>query len=394
MSDSADVVVIGGGSTGTSIAWQLARLGAGRIILLEKNALASGATGRSSAIIRMHYTHETLARMALNARGVFERFDEIVGGDAGFRRTGFIALVGSRDVEALKRNVEMHRRVGVSAQVLMPDELKKLEPRFELTREDGAAAWEPDSGYADPHGATTAYADAARRLGVDIRIGETMNAIRAGNDAVQAVETNLGRINTRAVVVAAGYRTRELVAPLGLDVPLTPVRHTIAIFQRTADFGSIHTVISDRVLGCYYRPEGNELTLVGTTAPYDGHEDHEVETDRAAREEDLHGQASRFWQRFPTQENATLRGGFTGAYDCSPDLQPMLGPVPGITGLHIAAGFSGHGFKLSPVVGELVAEKIVKGRTSLVDIDLFSPGRFAANRLITSPHAYSVATLG
>jgi len=392
--DTADVVVIGGGSTGTSIAWQLARLGAGRILLLEKKSLASGATGRSSAIIRMHYTHEVLVKMALRARGIFERFDQIVGGDSGFRRTGFIALIEARDVDALKKNVAMQRSVGVDARVLMPDDLKKLEPRFELIPEDGAAAWEPDSGHADPHSTANAYADAARRLGVEIRLDATVSAINARGGAVESIETNLGRIETRALVVTAGYHTRALIAPLGFDVPLMPVRHTIAIVERTPNFGAFHPVISDRVLGCYYRPEGGDLTLVGTTAPFDGIKDRDVDADRAPRDEDLHSQASRFSRRFPTQENAKLRGGYTGVYDCSPDLQPLLGPVPGIDGLHIAAGFSGHGFKLSPVIGELIAERIVKGRTSLIDIDFFNPGRFAENRLIKSAHSYSVATLG
>jgi glycine/D-amino acid oxidase-like deaminating enzyme len=342
----------------------------------------------------MHYTHEALVKMALRARGVFEHFDEIVGGDAGFRRTGFIALVGSRDIDALRKNVAMQNSVGVNACVLLPSDLRKLEPRFETIGEDGAAAWEPDSGHADPHCTANAYADAARRLGVEIRLDATVNRIRVDNGAIESVETNLGRIETRTLVVAAGYHTCALVAPLGFDVPLTPVRHTIATVQRTPRFGAFHPVISDRVLGCYYRPEGADLTLVGTTAPFDGLADRKVDTDRAPREEDLHSQAARFSRRFPSQGDAKLRGGYTGVYDCSPDLQPLLGPVPGIGGLHIAVGFSGHGFKLSPVIGELIAEKIVKGRTALVDIDFFNPGRFAQNRLIKSAHSYSVATLG
>ena len=168
----------------------------------------------------------------------------------------------------------------------------------------------------------------------------------------------------------------------------------MTIVQRSADFGVIHPVISDRVLGNYYRPEGDELTLVGTTAAADGHTDTEVEIDRAPADDELHGMAEKFWRRFPNQHAATLRGGFTGVYDCSPDLQPMLGPVRGIDGLHVAVGFSGHGFKLSPVIGELMAEQICDGRTTLVDLNLFSPSRFAEGRPITSPRPYSVSTLG
>jgi sarcosine oxidase subunit beta len=393
MAEAADVVVVGGGCEGTSIAWHLARAGAGRVVLLERHDLAAGATGRSSAIVRTHYTHEALVRMALAGRRVFERFADVVGGDAGFRRTGFLALVGPGDAAALGANVAMHRAVGVDARALSPDELRALEPRM-AADDVGAAAWEPDSGYADPHGATMGYAAAARRHGAEIRIGVTVMGLRAASGKLEAVETAGGRIATRAVVVAAGCRTRDLVAPLGIDVPLTAVRHDIAIVGRAADFGGIHPVVSDRVGGSYYRPEGDALTLIGTTSPHEGHVDPEVERDRTPHPDDAATLVARFAARFPGAERAVLRGGYTGVYDCSPDLQPLLGPVPEVEGLHVACGFSGHGFKLSPVIGQLLADKLLTGTTSLVDLEIFSPARFAAGRPITSPHPYSVSTHG
>jgi len=393
MHHTADIVIIGGGCTGTSIAMHLARRRAGRIVLIEKQGIAMGATGKSSAIVRTHYTHEALARMSLRALHVFENFADVGGGDAGFRRTGFLALVSPRDVDALNANVAMHRRVGIDAHVLMPDELRALEPRMSVEGV-GAVAWEPQSGYADPHGTTTAYADAARRDGVDFRIGATVRAVNVDKHGITQVLTDNGSIDTRIVVVAAGYRTRELLTPLGVDIPLTPIRHNMAIVQRTANFGSAPPIVSDRVLGSYFRPEGDELTLIGTTAANEGNEDREVEAERAPSSDELKILAERFHARFPNQDAATLRGGFTGVYDCSPDLQPMLGPVADIDGLYVAAGFSGHGFKLSPVIGELMAEQICEGRTTLVELDLFSPSRFVEWRPITSPHPYSTQTLG
>ncbi len=392
MSDTADIVVVGGGCEGTSTALQLARRGAGRIVLVEKQDIASGAPGRSSANVRMHYAHEALARMAFAARKIFEQFDEVIGGECGFRRTGFIALVPPADSEALRSIVAMHRQIGIDARALSPAELESVEPRL-MHEGVGAAAWEPESGHADPHTTTASYAAAARRQGVEIRTGVEVRRIVADARGIAGVETDRGTIETRTLVVAAGYRTRELLSPLGVDIPLTPVRHAIAIVQRAAEFGPMHPTISDRVLGSYYRPEGSELTLIGTTAPYDGHVDPEVETDRAVPPDELQTLSGRFWQRFPSQAAAVLRGGYTGVYDCSPDLQPMLGPVRPLPGLYIAVGFSGHGFKLSPVVGQLMAEKITTGRTTLVDLDLFSPMRFAENRPITVQHTYSMQTL-
>jgi sarcosine oxidase subunit beta len=390
---TADVVVIGGGCEGASTAWHLARLGAGRVVLLERQDLAAGATGRSSAIVRTHYTHEALVRMALAARRVFERFGDVVGGDPSFRRTGFLVLVGPEDVAALRANVAMHCAVGVDARVLLPADIAKLEPRL-TTEGVGAAAWEPDSGYADPHGATLGYASAARRHGAAIRVGVTVTRIATSAGTVTSVETTAGPIETRSVVVAAGYRTRDLLAPLGVDVPLTPVRHAIAIVGRSAAFGTIHPIVSDRINGSYYRPEGDALTLIGTTSPHEGHVDIDVEHDRPPYADDSETLVARFAARFPSEDGAVLRGGYTGVYDCSPDLQPMLGRVPQVSGLHIACGFSGHGFKLSPIIGQVMAESVMSGTTALVDLNLFSPARFAAGRSIASPHPYSVSTHG
>ncbi len=393
MADVADVVVVGGGCSGASIAWQLACRGAGRIVLLEKTGIAAGATGRSSAIVRTHYTHEALARMSFAALRIFERFDEVVGGEVGFHRAGLLVLLPPEDVEAVAANVAMHRRIGIDADALSLDALAELQPDMNLTG-IGAIAWEPQSGYADPVLAASAFAQAARLRGVDQRIGIEALALIVGPHGITGIETSMGPIQTGTVVVAAGYRSRELLAPLGFDLPLRPIRHTIAIVQRSPLFGKPHPTISDRVNGAYYRPDGQQLTLIGASSPFDGVEDVDVELDRTPDPEDELRLVTRFCDRFPSEAAAGLRRGYTGVYDCSPDLQPILGPVPGIGGLHVAAGFSGHGFKLSPITGELIAETIVDGRSTLVDLDLFSPGRFASGRLIDSPHSYSVTTHG
>jgi sarcosine oxidase, subunit beta len=385
--------VIGAGSAGTSIAWHLARRDAGKVVVLEKAGIAAGGTGWSSALVRQHYVHEVLARMALASLQVFERFEEVTGSPADFQQCGFLVLVKPEDAGPLKANVAMHRQVGIEASVLDAAGVSALEPRI-FTEDIVAAAWEPKSGYADPVAVTNGFAEAARRHGAELRIGETVEAILAGPSGIEGVRTGRGTIATRTVVVAAGYRTRDLLLPLGLDLPITPVRHDIGIVARTPDFGPPHPVISDRINGSYFRPEGADMTLIGTTAAYDGHIDPEVERNREPFDEDTEKLIGRFWNRFPTQEDATLRRGYTGVYDCSPDLQPLLGPIAEVPGLHVGVGFSGHGFKLSPVVGELIAEQILDDRTTLVDINFFAPSRFAEGREIGSTRAYSVGTLG
>ncbi len=390
---SADIVIIGGGVMGSSTAYNLAKMGAGKIILLERDSIASGATGKSSAIVRTHYLHEVLAKMALRGRTILANFDEMVGGESGFRQVGFVAISAPGDENAARGIVAMNNEVGINARVLNHDELKALEPRIDVSPEfTGAASYEPESGFADPYLTAQSYAAAAREKGVEIRLGKTVESIRA-NGKVQGVVVDGETIEAGKVIVAAGYRTKELVAPFGFDAPLTPVRHTMAVVQRTKDFGVTHPVISDRVFGVYFRPDVGDLTLVGTTAPYDGQVDYAIEDDRPADDEHVENQAERFLRRFPTQQAAALREGFSGVYDCSADLQPLLGPLPGVEGLYIMCGFSGHGFKLSPAIGEIMAEKVLEGKSSLVDIDFFRPSRFIENQPIKMQFSYSVQTL-
>ena len=244
---------------GTSIALQLARRGAGKIVLLEKHEIAS-----ERLTVERHRActmHTRRWRVWHCARARFTSSLMTIGGECGFRRTGFIAMAGVADVETLKANVAMHRRIGIDARVLMPDDLAELEPRL-MHAGVGAAAWEPDSGHADGHTTTASYAAAARRQGVEILTGVNVHRILTDAQGIVAVETSGGSIAVRTLVVAAGYRTRELLAPLGVDIPITPVRHAIAIVQRSAGLARMHPTISDRVLGSYYGPEGAELTLI------------------------------------------------------------------------------------------------------------------------------------
>jgi len=202
-----------------------------------------------------------------------------------------------------------------------------------------------------------------------------------------------GAISAGAVLVAAGFASRELLRPLGVDLPLTPVRHPIVVLRRSPTFGRPHPIISDRAIGGYYMPGGEQLSLVGTTAPYDGEVDEDVYADRQPPQAEVEGLVSRFLRRFPGEDGARFVRGWTGVYDCTPDLQPILGAVPGLDGVQVAAGFSGHGFKLSPVVSEMLAESIIEGGGSC-DTGFFSLARFVERRPIVAAHAYSAPTLG
>jgi glycine/D-amino acid oxidase-like deaminating enzyme len=393
MQKSADVVVIGGGSTGAAIAWRLTQLGAGKVLLLDKAGVAGGATARSSGIVRTHYLQETLARMALAARNVFENFSELVGGDPGFRQVGFLALMRPEDVDALRANVEMHRMLGIESHALDPQQGRELEPRMRWD-DVGGAGWEPWSGYADPIAVTNAFAAAARRGGAEIVVGPAACArLRVEAGHVIGVETAEGAVGAGDVVAAAGYRSAQLLADVGVELPLTPIRHDVINIRRAPEFGAPHPIVSDRVLGAYNLPAEADISVSGTNDPGEN-VDPDVEADVPPAAEHVEWLLERHRMRFPGDQNATVAGGFTAPYDVSPDIQPILGPVPGVGGLHVAAGFSGHGFKLSPIVGMMVAEKIVNGRNTEFDVDMFRLSRFAEGKPITLDHPYTFRTLG
>ena len=386
--ETADIVVIGGGCTGTSTALQLARRRAGKILLLERATLAAGGTGRSSALVRQHYTHPALVAIALRALRIFQHFSEEIGGTSDFRETSFLATVGPEDVAALHKNVAMQREIGVDTRVMSSDEIFELDPRINV-EDIGAAAYEPESGYADPYSTTVSFAGAARDLGVEIRQNTRTTGLVAENGRITGVVTNQGAISAGTVVVAAGFHSRELLLPLGIDLPVTPVRHAITIFERPEDFGPSHCTIIDFVQRAYMRPEGANLTLVGSSDAYHRSDDTDPDADRSVDADTTVMFGERFMHRFSGIDDFNIRRGYTGVYDVTPDGQPMLGALPEIDGLYLAFGFSGHGFKLSPVIGQILAEAICDGESSVVDIGLFRASRFAENDLIESPYPYA-----
>jgi glycine/D-amino acid oxidase-like deaminating enzyme len=391
---TAEVLVVGGGSTGASIAYHLARRGVRGVLLLEQRAIASGATGRSSAIVRQHYGYPVTARMARLALEVFLRFDEAIGGDAGFTRTGYLALVGPGDEAALAGNVAMQASVGVDARVVSPAEVRALVP--DMAVDDlAAAAYEPDAGYADPAGTTAALARRARELGARLVEGVAVRRIVVERGMVRGVDTGDGRVSAPVVVTAAGGWTPRLLAPVGVEVPIVNTLHRIGVFERPAGFPP-HPVCGDFVNQVYFRSEQGGLTLVGSTK-HTG--DDVVDPDACPDRPEpgwLEEFADRGMARFPRLEAGRSRGGWAGFYDTTPDFQFVLDRAPGVDGLFVAAGFSGHGFKHSPILGDLVADLVLGTRPADPHLDLgfFALSRFAAGRPHEPRHRYAKVLLG
>ncbi|MFQ5656005.1 MAG: NAD(P)/FAD-dependent oxidoreductase [Candidatus Methylomirabilales bacterium] len=375
---TADVVIIGGGVTGVSLAFHLARRGVHRVMVLERRFLACGGTGLSVGILRQLYPTPETSRMVLHSLRVFQHFGELVGGDAGYVQCGAIIVVAADQRAALARNLELQRTVGIQVQLLAPEEIRELDPRIDPF-EVGAAVFEPESGYGDPTGVTQGYAQTARALGVQIEQMSEVVAVRAEGDRVVGVRTGAGEeIATRAVVNAAGLWSNQVAAMVGLRLPIVIGRHPVFIVKRTPDFGQVHPVYLDLARGTYLRPETGELTLTGSLD--DDETQHPMDPETIGADVNFAEVApslEKATRAMPVLEGASYHGGYAGAYDITPDWMPILDETP-IRGFYVAAGMSGHGLKLAPAVGYVMAELITEGRAGLVDLAPFRLARFRA----------------
>jgi len=376
MARTADIVVIGGGANGTSTAFHLALLGVRDVVLLERRDLAAGATGKSGALVRMHYTNEPESRLAFESLKVFRNFGEIVGGDCGFEGVGFVQLVGHAHVEALRRNVEVQRRLGINTRALEPAQARELLPGANLD-DVGAAAWEPDSGFADPAATAFAFAEAARARGARIETGVEVTRVLAEGGRVTGVETTAGRIATPRVVVAAGAWSTPLLAPLGLDYPLAPHRIQVAIFHWPSGVTRRHPAVIDAVHHAWLRPEGRAATLIGVELGA-AHADPDAFAETV---DDGYVAACRaaLAARWPAFARAIMRGGWAGMIMMSGDARPIIDRV-GPDGLWAMLGDSGTSFKTSPAIGRCLAEWITTGAPVTADLRAFRASRFAEGR--------------
>ncbi len=383
---TADFIVIGAGVVGCSLAFHLARRRAGRVLVLERGLAAQGGSSRSSALVRMHYTLPQEVLLALRSLQILRHWEDYVGRPGSFRELGFVRLVPEHEVEKLKRNVEMQRELGVDALLISAQELAEIEPDWRVS-DVSVAAYEPHSGYGD--GAVTAndFLARAREMGAEFRPRTRVSALALEGDRVRGVVTDGGSFESPVVVCAAGPWSGPLFRDLDFRLPIEPEYHRVAILANPPGMRGGGSALIDSIAGVYLRSEGSEMTLVGEFVGARG-----VDPDafpQAISEHEMAELAALGARRIPALRDAGLARSVTGMYDMTPDQRPLLGPVPGVEGLYLAAGFSGMGFKISPAVGLTLAELLLDGRGTTVDLAIFDPGRFAAGRPIRAPHEYA-----
>jgi glycine/D-amino acid oxidase-like deaminating enzyme len=302
----------------------------------------------------------------------------IGGGDPGFQEVGYLVLVGPDEADPLARNVARARALGARVTLIPPVEVKALVPEI-VVDDVAAASYEAESGYADPSSTTNALIDRARELGATIVPYEPVLAILTAGQRVTGIRTARGEVTAPVVVTCAGLGAPALLAPLGIEIPIQPLRHQMCFFRRPAGFGS-HPAIVDRPQGTYMRPEHGDLTIhgVGVYAEVVDPDDYNevADADQILRNAELVA------RRFPVMEQGLSMGGYAGVYDATPDEQPVLGAIPEYAGLYADFGWSGHGFKHAPVIGEILADLILTGRSGPYDLAPFRWSRFQEGALL------------
>lgn len=383
-------IVVGGGLIGLSIAHALTARGVDDVLVIERHGLAGAGTGKSSGIVRSHYGVPSIAAMAWRSLPTFER----LGADVGFRQVGYTVIVGDDNVDALQANTAMHQSLGVDVELIETDRLAGLWPMMNV--EDVAlASYEPRGGFADATQLALHYGQVARARGARIRQHTPVERLRTTEGRVTGVELAGGEVlEADLVVVAAGWWSAGLLAGVGADLPMQGYRSELIIVDTGAALPDL-PVVSDLVSLQYCRVEGAGQFLVGNSDHSDF--DHKlVDPDHysnIASDDTVVDYAEKLMHRFPGFPDPSVTHTYAGVYDVPPDWNPVISPVDGLDGVLVCAGFAGHGFKISPAVGDLVADLALEGDSTDPDIPAtdFRLDRFTTGRELTSLHPYAGA---
>ncbi len=389
MTPTYDIIIIGGGIMGSSSALYLSKAGY-KVAIFDKSSIGQGPTGKSSAIIRQHYSNELTARMAHYSLQVFQDFEERVGGECGFTQAGFMALVEAKDRAGLEANLALQRKIGIRTEMLSTADIQEIMPAL-IADDLVAVAYEPDSGYADPYLTVNAYAKAAQRNGAVIYQDSEIVDIQFQGVRVTGVNTTKEKFNAPIVINCAGAWGAQVAGLADLELPINSCRVQVAFFRRPAGHETGHPVVADFINATYFRSETGGLTLVGLIDPSEA--DAIVDPDRFKEYMDdqfLLEAGERLVRRYPAMEFSQSTGGYASLYAITPDWHPILDEVPDGSGFYICSGFSGHGFKLGPAIGLMVEEMISGEGQPTFDPFIFRASRFAEGQPVTGQYEYSI----
>jgi sarcosine oxidase subunit beta len=363
-----EVIVVGGGIVGLCAAWSLGRRGAS-VTIVEKGVCGQGSTARATGGIRCQFGSEINVRLTLNSLPYFRDWSRIHGGDAGYRPVGYLFLATAPEhLEAQMRGVEVQRACGARVEVLSPAEVGAHLPAISLEGVLGAS-FGPDDGLADPGGAVSSLVSSCRRAGVAVMEGvEVLEIVLRGARAV-GVRTPGGELGADLVVVTAGPWSPPLLAGAGFQLPVTPRHRQVYRSTSVPDLPSDCPFVVDLGTGVYFHRDGEGVVFGG------GDREGTPGLDSSFRPEDAPRIIELLARRLPQAMEARLTGGWAGVRDMTPDDLGIVGWVPGVRGLTVATGFSGHGFMHAPAVGEELA-RLLLGEPRALDLSALAPDRF------------------
>ena len=371
MKRTADVVIVGGGCMGASVAFHLARLGITNVVLHEREAqLGTGSTGRNAGGVRHQFSHEANIRLSIESIRLLEQFEEVVGYPADLHQHGYLFLLSSAaSVSTFRQNVARQRALGIDVEWLDAGEAARLAPGLNT---DGvlAATYCARDGIADPNGVTMGFAKSAQRTGVSIERSTEVTEIKTSGGRVTGVVTSRGEIDAPLVVNAAGPHARAVGRMAGVDIPVDPYRRHIFIAQAAQGIPPNRIMVIDFETTFYFHREGAGL-LFGM-----GDRDEAPTFDMTVQWDFLPRVIDVATRRLPAIADAQVSHAWAGLYETTPDANPLIGPAAGVEGLYVIAGFSGHGFQHAPAAGRILADAIAR-RDPHFDLSPFAPDRFA-----------------
>jgi sarcosine oxidase subunit beta len=367
---------------GASVTYHLAAAGAGSVVMLEREAaLGMGSTGRCAGGFRHQFSTPINILLSIESVRMITSFSEQHGLPLDVDQDGYLFLVRSeRSWDRFLSGVELQRSFGVEVDVITPEEAERLISGITLDGMMGAT-FGPRDGIADPSGLTEGYATLARRSGAKIRLGVEAKRIDAADGRVRGVETGSGFVSAPVIVNAAGPWAAALAATAGVELPLEPIPRQVVVTGPFPGVPSRRTLVIDADTTFYFHKEGQGVLMgMGGT---DERPSFDTRVDDRFIEEELLPTAVRL---YPPVEAAGLAHRWAGLYEMTPDRHPIVGEAPGVRGLYLANGFSGHGFQHAPVIGKILAELIVGGMATTVDVSPLGLERFAEGRMVRETH--------
>jgi sarcosine oxidase, subunit beta len=377
---TAEVVIIGGGIVGSSIAYHLTAAGCKDVLVLEREtAQGKGSTGKSMGGVRAQFSTPISIQMSLYSIPFYASFEERLGHPSGYRPQGYLFCATSeKHLAYLRTNYQKQVALGLKdVRLITAGEIRSMFPQLRSDDIVGGSFCSTD-GFVDPYSAMIGFMTWAADHGANLRKNTLVTGIQRDAQGIACVETTSGNISTRKVVNAAGPWAAEVAAMAGVDLPVEPLRRMLVPTEPFDQFPHTAPMIIDMSNGFHFRPEALGFLLAWNDpeeAP-----GYKTDFEPGFIEKIL----TRAADRVPMFENLAVnpKRAWAGLYEMTPDHHPILGEAPGVPGLFLANGFSGHGVMHAPATGKILSDLVLTGKCDLVDTSLLGLSRFAAGRMI------------